>query len=97
LWGKRRCNIGFMARGPKLWIPLLFVGSALYWSAALGLGALSLSLMDGGEELDQVTEEIAIPVQLMRKEAAGVTVPVTVEEPDEQSVPDGTLPGRTAY
>jgi hypothetical protein len=46
-----------------MWIPLVLVGSLLYWTIALGLGSMSLSLLgDSSEDLalqptPAVTEE----------------------------------------
>jgi hypothetical protein len=31
-----------------MWIPLVLVGSVLYWTVALGLGGMSLSALGGG-------------------------------------------------
>ena len=63
-----------------MWIPLVLVGSILYWTLALGLGGMSLSLLGGSsqedlvlqpkttvQDLDPVTDEAretAIPVRL---------------------------------
>jgi hypothetical protein len=61
--------------GRVMWIPLLLVGSFLYWTTALGLGGLSLSFLGGGEEEDLALEE-ARPQAV---EAPAPTVPA--EEP----------------
>jgi hypothetical protein len=43
---------------PKvMWIPLILVGSILYWSVALGLGGMSLSFLGGSAE-----EDLALPL-----------------------------------
>jgi hypothetical protein len=38
-----------------MWIPLVLVGSVLYWTLALGLGANSLSLLSGASDEELVT------------------------------------------
>ena|SRR5436190_6177787 len=40
-----------------MWIPLVVVGSFLYWTTALGLGGLSLTFLGGAEEDDLALEE----------------------------------------
>jgi hypothetical protein len=35
-----------------MWIPLVLVGSILYWTVALGLGGMSLSLLGGSAQED---------------------------------------------
>jgi hypothetical protein len=57
-----------------MWIPLLLVGSFLYWTTALGLGGLSLSFLGGGEEEDLALEEA-------RPQATETAISVTPVEP----------------
>jgi len=40
---------------PVMWIPLVLVGSLLYWTVALGLGGMSLSLLGGTTDEELVT------------------------------------------
>lgn len=40
---------------PVMWIPLVLVGSILYWTVALGLGGMSLSLLGGTTDEELVT------------------------------------------
>lgn len=42
-------------RHPVMWIPLVLVGSVLYWTVALGLGGMSLSFLGGTTDEELVT------------------------------------------
>jgi hypothetical protein len=39
---------------PVMWIPLVLVGSILYWTVALGLGGMSLSFLGGSTDEELV-------------------------------------------
>jgi hypothetical protein len=55
-------------RHPVMWIPLVLVGSILYWTVALGLGGMSLSFLGGTTDEELVTCPGGASV-------AGVTLP----------------------
>jgi hypothetical protein len=43
-----------------MWIPLVLVGSILYWTVALGLGGMSLSLLGGPAQEDLALQPKAV-------------------------------------
>jgi hypothetical protein len=51
-------------RHPVMWIPLVLVGSVLYWTVALGLGGMSLSFLGGTTDEELVTCPGVAPVAL---------------------------------
>jgi hypothetical protein len=78
-----------------MWIPLVLVGSVLYWSLALGLGGMSLSFLGDTNEEDlalrpttTTTLEEPIVVHLQSKSELGGAGGITSQD-------DGTgrLPG----
>jgi hypothetical protein len=75
-----------VTRRSVLWLPLLVVGSLLFWTAALGLGSLSLTLLTPDPEL-----EIVAPVE--RDDAIMVRLVDEPPPPPEQT----DRIGRTAY
>jgi hypothetical protein len=45
------------SRARVIWIPLVLVGSFLYWTTALGLGGLSLTFLGASEEDDLALQD----------------------------------------
>jgi hypothetical protein len=93
-----------------MWIPLVMVGSLLYWTVALGLGSMSLSFLgDSSEDLalqpaPAVTEEpIIVHLQSEIPGTGGNTsaddgtgrLPATSE--DSPAPPAEDSVGRTSY
>jgi hypothetical protein len=46
-----------------MWIPLVLVGSILYWTLALGLGSMSLSLLGGPAQEDLALQPKSAPAE----------------------------------
>lgn len=46
--------MGPMTRRSVLWVPVLLLGALLFWTTALGLGSLSLTLLVPDPELEIV-------------------------------------------
>lgn len=95
-----------------MWIPLVLLGSILYWGVALSLGGMSLSLLGGSAEeelaLQPFTVEERIDVDLRkRSELCGAggnqasddgTGRLPAIDNDEPPAPPAEDPiGRTAY
>jgi len=90
-----------------IWLPLLLAGSVLYWTAALGLGSLSVSFLgDPGDETLELEPEGPTPagtaprdepivVHLQTYSEAKAMAPALADEPPAVPVVDdgtGTLP-----
>jgi hypothetical protein len=60
-----------------MWIPLVLVGSMLYWTLALGLGGMSLSLLGGSSQ-----EDLALRPKLV---VTGAEIPQPVSDEDRAS------------
>jgi hypothetical protein len=56
-----------------MWIPLVLVGSALYWTVALGLGGVSISLLG-----DNDAEDLALPPPAVTEPVSRVPGPILV-------------------
>ena len=89
-----------------MWVPLVLVGSVLYWTVALGLGGLSVSLLgEPAEESLELPAEEPIVVHLASGSELPNLPPAVVEEPtatDDDgtgSLPatDDSAAGQTSY
>jgi hypothetical protein len=56
-----------------MWIPLVLVGSVLYWTVALGLGGVSISFLGDGD-----AEDLALPPPAVAEPVATVPGPILV-------------------
>jgi hypothetical protein len=67
-------------RNRVMWIPLVLVGSFLYWTTALGLGGLSLTFLGNSQDCDG-EEELALeptPPTVETETPAGSEEPIVV-------------------
>jgi hypothetical protein len=69
-----------------MWIPLVLVGSILYWTVALGLGRMSLSLLGDGNDEDLVncpgSRSVMKAVQLPSPQGPGPVEVQIISRPD---------------
>jgi hypothetical protein len=76
-----------------MWVPLVLVGSVLYWTVALGLGGLSVSFLSqpAQEALElPPTAEEPIVVHLASGSEAPNLAPTIVDAPTTTAADDGT-------
>jgi hypothetical protein len=67
-----------------MWIPLVLVGSILYWMLALGLGSMSLSLLGGPAQEDLALQPKAVePTEQVSDEARESAILVHLPSPAE--------------
>jgi hypothetical protein len=74
--------------GRVAWLPLLFVGSMLFWTVALGLGGWSFMLVnEGALEMDMVGPSPTATETMPGAETGGIggseRIPVQMEESTE--------------
>ena len=73
-----------------MWIPLVAVGSMLFWALALSLGNMSLSALNGADE-----DDLSLPVIVQEPTTkTGAPIPVDVQTSGgiggTQGIDDGT-------
>jgi hypothetical protein len=89
-----------------MWIPLVLVGSVLYWTLALGLGGMSLSMLGGSSQEDLALQPMTLTEATVTPEPVSdhdreTAIPVRLESMSElrgtggNQTDDGTgcLPG----
>jgi len=62
-----------------MWIPLVLVGSILYWTVALGLGRMSLSLLGDSSDEDLVIHTVPTSTTMVTLPSPQTPGPVEVQ------------------